>query len=161
MFSKIPKFTGKHLSWSLLFNEVPGWKLVTLFKKRLQHRCFIKIDSCKSTKNSGTLMQFSYYWYSIGKIFLFQPWCKQGSLVQAISAYVFVLNILALINKATRVTKNYFLLMIIILQCFFVNWNFRTGALNCGIYNHFPLTAFFFLSECLSAADSGRCEPIY
>ena len=34
------KFTGKHLCQSLFFNKVAGLRLVTLFKKRLWHRCF-------------------------------------------------------------------------------------------------------------------------
>ena len=34
------KFTGKHLCQSLLFNKVVGLKPVTLFKKRLWHKCF-------------------------------------------------------------------------------------------------------------------------
>ena len=35
------KFTGKHLCQSLLFNKVGGLTPVTLFKKRLWHRCFL------------------------------------------------------------------------------------------------------------------------
>ena len=34
------KFTGKHLRQSLFFNKVAGLRPVTLFKKRLWHRCF-------------------------------------------------------------------------------------------------------------------------
>ena len=34
------KFTGKHLSQSLFFNEVAGLGAVILLKKRLWHRCF-------------------------------------------------------------------------------------------------------------------------
>ena len=35
-----PKFTGKHLCQSLFFNKITGPRPVTLFKKRLWHRCF-------------------------------------------------------------------------------------------------------------------------
>ena len=34
------KFSGKHLCWSLFFNKVSGMRPATLFKKRLQQRCF-------------------------------------------------------------------------------------------------------------------------
>lgn len=34
------KFIGKHMRWSLFFNEVAGIMPVTLLKTRLQHRCF-------------------------------------------------------------------------------------------------------------------------
>ena len=34
------KFTGKHLCQSLFFNKVAGFRLATLLKKRLLHRCF-------------------------------------------------------------------------------------------------------------------------
>ena len=34
------KFTGKYLCHSLVFNKVAGLRPVTLFKKRLWHRCF-------------------------------------------------------------------------------------------------------------------------
>ena len=33
-------FTGKHLCWSLFFNEITGFRLATLLRRRLQHRCF-------------------------------------------------------------------------------------------------------------------------
>ena len=33
-------FTGKHLCWSLFFNEITGFRFATLLRKRLQHRCF-------------------------------------------------------------------------------------------------------------------------
>ena len=33
-------FTGNHLCWSSAINELKAWKLATLFKKRLQQRCF-------------------------------------------------------------------------------------------------------------------------
>ena len=34
------KFTGKYMCQSLFFNKVAGLGPVTLFKKRLWHRCF-------------------------------------------------------------------------------------------------------------------------
>ena len=34
------KFTGKNLCQSLFFHKIPGLRPATLFKKRLQHRCF-------------------------------------------------------------------------------------------------------------------------
>ena len=38
-FTKFTKFTGKHLCWSFFF-KVTDLRPKTLFKKRLQHRCF-------------------------------------------------------------------------------------------------------------------------
>ena len=35
-----PKFTGKHLCQSLLFNKVASLKPAALLKKRFWHRCF-------------------------------------------------------------------------------------------------------------------------
>ena len=37
---KFPKFTGKHLRQSVFFNKVASFRLATLFKKILCHRCF-------------------------------------------------------------------------------------------------------------------------
>ena len=38
---KFAKFTGKHLCWSLFSHKVTGQKSATLFKNKLQHRCFL------------------------------------------------------------------------------------------------------------------------
>ena len=46
MFSKtddtknFAKFTGERLCWSLFFNKVADFQPATLFKKKLQHRCY-------------------------------------------------------------------------------------------------------------------------
>ena len=40
----------KHLCWSLFFNEVAGWRPVTLLKKRHRHRCFpVNFEKCLKT----------------------------------------------------------------------------------------------------------------
>ena len=38
-------FTGKHLRWSLFLIKRQDFWLVTLIKKRLQHRCFLREHS--------------------------------------------------------------------------------------------------------------------
>ena len=47
----------KHLSWSLYFNNVAGWKPVTLLKKKLRHKLlpvnFVKILRNFISKNTG------------------------------------------------------------------------------------------------------------
>ena len=40
VFKKFAKFAGKHLSQSLSINKVAGLRSATLWKKRLQRRCF-------------------------------------------------------------------------------------------------------------------------
>ena len=39
VFTNFTKFTGKHLCWSLVFNEVADLQHLILSKKRLWHRC--------------------------------------------------------------------------------------------------------------------------
>ena len=36
-------FIGKHLRWNLFFNKNAGLQTCSLIKKRLQHRCFLRI----------------------------------------------------------------------------------------------------------------------
>ena len=40
VLTNFTKFTGKYMCQSLFFNKVAGLGPVTLFKKRLWHRCF-------------------------------------------------------------------------------------------------------------------------
>ena len=57
------KFTGKHLCSSLFLNKVAGLRPVTLFKKRLWHRCF----PVNFAKFLGTpLLQNTYGWMLLG-----------------------------------------------------------------------------------------------
>ena len=40
LFKNLAIFTGKHLCWSLFFNENAGLQSCNFFKKRLKHRRF-------------------------------------------------------------------------------------------------------------------------
>ena len=46
VLKNLGKFTGKHLCWSLFFNEFRGLRPASLLKKKLQRRCF-PVNSAK------------------------------------------------------------------------------------------------------------------
>ena len=52
IFKNFPKFTRKHLCWSLFFNKFAGCQPATLFNKRPQCRCFSD-KFCKIFNNTS------------------------------------------------------------------------------------------------------------
>ena len=62
------KFTGKYLSWSLYFKKVVGLRPESLFKKRLQHRCF-PLNLVQFFKNS--FFKEHLWWLLLYKRFTF------------------------------------------------------------------------------------------
>ena len=52
IFKNFPKFTRKHLCWSLFFNKFAGFQPATLFNKRPQCRCFSD-KFCKIFNNTS------------------------------------------------------------------------------------------------------------
>ena len=56
VLKNFPKITGKHLCWSLDFNQVAGLQLATLLKKRLPHRfCPVNL------KNFAKILKNTYF----------------------------------------------------------------------------------------------------
>ena len=73
------KFTGKHMSWSLFFNKVAGFRPATFLKKRHQHRHFpvnfAKVESGKLCNNFQLLLEYSIFvflhFYLLFLVFLY------------------------------------------------------------------------------------------
>ena len=63
------KFTGKHLSQSLIFNKVAGLRPATLLKKRLWHRCF--------PVNFVELLKTLFLQNTSGRLLLKLDWSKR------------------------------------------------------------------------------------
>ena len=79
------KFSGKHLCESLCFNEVAAFYYATLFKRRLQHRCFpvkfrkfLRAPFCQTTSRR-LLLTLLRNRFMIIIIIYRNNWCRTNS----------------------------------------------------------------------------------
>ena len=64
VFKNFAIFTGKKLCWSLFFIKFQDWRLIFLFKKRLQRRCF-SVDIARFLRAAFFLKTCSLYVFKI------------------------------------------------------------------------------------------------